>query len=243
MRILVTNDDGVDAHGLKALHRVLAQEFSVVVCAPAHNCSATSHKLTLDRPVRWREVAPGVYAVDGTPVDSVVVALQVLLPDPPDAVICGINHGPNLGQDVFYSGTVAAALEAGMNGLPAAAISATSPQDGAFQEAAEVGRWLCRFLTSGEVPQGVVLNVNVPPHPRGMRLCRLGKRVYRDFVALEGTTDDPACRIGGGVAEWEDDEQSDHAAVAASYVSVTPLGQDLTRTDLLETLRLPPSLP
>jgi len=240
MVILLTNDDGVFAEGLMALRDRLHGNADVIVCAPEHDCSATSHKLTIDRPIRFREVGPMVYAVDGTPVDCIIVALHCILDRPPDIVLSGINHGPNMGQDVFYSGTVAAALEASMNGIPAAAISLASRDTAFLPRAAGVGFWLTRFLSNGDVPTGIILNVNVPREPTGLRMTRLGRRQYRDFVSpLSGPNGQRGCWIGGGTPEWEHDPSSDHAAIENGLVSVTPLGQDLTRPDVIQTLRMP----
>ena len=243
MVILLTNDDGVCAEGLVALRDRLRGHADVVVCAPEQNCSATSHKLTIDRPIRFTEVGPAVYAVDGTPVDCIIVALHCILERSPDLVLSGVNHGPNLGQDVFYSGTVAAALEASMNGIPAAALSLASRDTACLPGAAGVGVWLSRFLTNGNLPAGIILNVNVPRQPIGLRMTRLGRRQYRDFVApLRGPNGQRGCWIGGGTPEWELDPSSDHAAIKAGLVSVTPLGQDLTRSDMIEALRIPDRL-
>ncbi|MBN1424788.1 5'/3'-nucleotidase SurE [Candidatus Fermentibacteria bacterium] len=238
MLILLTNDDGVSADGLAALRQRLRAHAEVVVCAPEQNCSATGHKLTIDRPIRYKEVESGVYAVDGTPVDCIVVALHCILDRVPDVVLSGINHGPNMGQDVFYSGTVAAALEASMNGIPSAALSLASQVNG-FARAADVGLWLMRLLRDGHVPAGIVLNVNVPKEPVGIRATRLGSRRYRDFVSrFEGPNGRRACWIGGGTPEWETDDASDQAAIREELVSVTPLGGDLTREDMLPSLQV-----
>ncbi len=239
MTILLTNDDGIWAKGLVALRDRLREHADVFVCAPAQDCSATGHSLSLSRPLRLKEVAPKTFSVDGTPVDCVIVALHCLLSHRPDVVLSGINHGPNLGQDVFYSGTVAAALEAGMHGIPSAAISMVARGDGALAPASDVGLWLARFLAETGLPQGVVLNVNVPASPCGMRLTRLGRRRYRDSVSRRHEGDEAICWIGGGVAEWEHDPASDYAAVSEGFVSLTPLGQDLTRSDVVDTLRIP----
>ncbi|MCU0611096.1 MAG: 5'/3'-nucleotidase SurE, partial [Candidatus Eisenbacteria bacterium] len=241
--VLLTNDDGVGAEGIGVLRERLRCHAEVVVCAPEQNCSATGHKLTIDRPIRFSEVAPGVHAVDGTPVDCIVIALHCILDRSPDVVLSGINHGPNLGQDVFYSGTVAAALEAAMAGIPAAALSLASRDSEHLPLAADVGLWLAQFLAGGQVPTGVILNVNVPGGYSGLRATRLGRRQYRDFVTpFHGPNGQRGCWIGGGHAEWEDDEGSDHAAVAAGLVSVTPLGQDLTRTDLVDLMSVQAAL-
>lgn len=235
--VLLSNDDGYAAAGLLALRDALATWADVVICSPEQNQSATSHSLSLHRPLRLRAVEPGVFALDGTPADCVYVALHSetrVLPRRPDLVASGMNHGLNLGADVFYSGTVAAAREGAIRGLPAIAISADAMAS--RPEAAALGSELARALLGrvrAEAPaQAPLLNVNIP---RGkswaIRATRLGSRLYSEDVVYRR---DPRgleyLWIGGAGVRHDRVAGSDTEAFDASEVSVTPLTQDLTST-------------
>lgn len=237
--ILVANDDGVHARGLVTLFEAMKGLGDVVAIAPTAEQSAGSHSLTLSRPLRHRQVEEGIHSVDGTPADCIYVALYRagFLPRWPDLVVSGINHGYNLGTDVFYSGTVAAAREAALRGLPAMAFS-LGP-NGSFAEAAKVATVLAaRMLEApregGEL--GTLLSVNFPPGSayRGIRATRLGRRIYAEEVTVR---EDPRGKeyfwIGGPGARHEPVEGSDTEAVDAGYVSVTPLLLDATDPDEL----------
>lgn len=225
--LLVSNDDGVGAAGLKALREALQQLGDVVVVAPESNQSAGSHSITIERPLRHRRVDTGVHAVDGTPADCIFIALhrQTILPRRPDLVVSGINHGPNLGNDIYYSGTVAAAREGALRGIPAMACSLCGGSD--FTAAAALAATLARRLLASELPsdQAVLLNVNFPPAPyRGVRATQLGSRRYDDEVTVRH---DPRGReyywIGGSGAHHDWVDGSDTAAIDQRCVSVTPL--------------------
>jgi 5'-nucleotidase len=226
--ILVSNDDGVHARGIEALRRALAPLGRVVTVAPEREHSAGSHAITLSRPLRHRLLAEDVHAIDGTPVDCVYVALHhhALLPREPDLLVSGINHGPNLGLDVFYSGTVAAAREAALRGIPSMALSMVSRGD--MEAAADHAKQMARRLLEAEQPGGprVLLNVNFPgPEPAGVRATRLGRRHYSEGVDIR---QDPRGReyfwIGGpGGAHHPPIEGADTEAVDQGFVSVTPL--------------------
>lgn len=237
--ILLSNDDGVHARGLRVLREALAMIGDVVTVAPTDEQSAGSHSLTLSRPLRHRELEENVHAIDGTPADCIYVALyrERFLPRWPDLVVSGINHGYNLGTDIFYSGTVAAAREAALRGIPAIAFSLGAK--GSFADAAKVAVILCaRMLdTPGgrEGDRGVLLNVNFPPSTpyAGVRATRLGRRVYHDEVTVRT---DPRGKeyywIGGpGAHPHEPIEGSDTEAVDEGLVSVTPLVLDATDPD------------
>jgi 5'-nucleotidase len=233
--VLLSNDDGYFAKGLAAVRDELLPHADVVVCAPAQNQSATSHSLSLHRVLRLRAVEPGVFALDGTPADCVYVALcagQRVLPRRPDLVVSGLNHGLNLGVDVFYSGTVAAAREGALRGIPAIALSADSKADRAA--AAAVGAKLAlatleafRARPGGRVP---LLNVNFPPGASWpVRATRLGSRLYTEEVVFR---EDPRHQeylwIGGeGIAHGHV-PGSDTEAYDAGAASVTPLALDLS---------------
>jgi 5'-nucleotidase len=213
----------------------------VVVAAPDRERSATSHSISLDRPLRVDELRPGVFSIDGTPVDCVYLALLHLLPRKPDLCVSGINNGFNLGSDVFYSGTVAAALEAALREVPAMAVSLERrhPQD--FKHAASFVRALVASVLSRgpeALPAGTLLNVNMPAGPfTGYHVTRLGRRVYRDQVVVrEDLRGRSYYWIGGPEEEGTDLPGSDCTAVRVAHASVTPLGLDLTHTHLLEEL-------
>jgi 5'-nucleotidase len=226
---LLSNDDGYRAPGLNALRAALLEHGDVVVCAPETEQSASSHALSLHRPLRLHEHGAGVFSVDGTPADSVYVAIHSgtrLLPRRPDVVVSGMNHGTNLGDDVFYSGTVAAAREAALKGIPALAFSAADKADS--ERAAALGAKLALALAA--VEEGpLLLNANVPPGSDWhVRATRLGRRVYLDEVEYRR---DPRGReylwIGGPGFEHRPVVGSDTEAFDEGVVGVTPLVLDL----------------
>ncbi len=232
MRVLLSNDDGVHAAGLRALAAAFEGD-EVWVCAPDREQSASSHAISLHRPLRLVEVAHRWHSVDGTPTDAVYLGLNLVLKGRwPDVVVSGVNHGPNLGNDVHYSGTVAAAMEGALLGVPAVAVSLAHPPPHDFGEAARFAAALARALVASRPGGPVLLNVNVPPGPvRGWRPCRLGRRTYGNEVVEKL---DPRGRryywIGGeGGAVNEDIPGSDCNCVAFDHlVSVTPLDLDAT---------------
>ncbi|HEY6572365.1 MAG TPA: 5'/3'-nucleotidase SurE [Candidatus Eisenbacteria bacterium] len=233
MDILVTNDDGIHAEGLRTLAESLRPLGNVTIIAPDREQSATSHSLTLHRPLRIRKVADGILTVDGTPTDCVLMAVHGFLKRKPDLVVSGINHGPNMGNDVFYSGTVAAAMEGAFLGIPAVALSLATWETIGFEAAGRVATRVVADLVRVGIPAGKCMNVNIPPVPwdelKGVKVTRLGSRVFRDVV-VEKT--DPRGKsyywIGGESPTWEPDEASDFTAVSEKYVSVTPLTFELT---------------
>jgi 5'/3'-nucleotidase len=226
--LLVTNDDGVHAAGLSALAQALDDLGDVYVIAPEREQSACGHALTLHRPIRAVPVRDRWYAVNGTPSDCVNLGVLGFLPEPPVLVASGINHGSNVGDDVTYSGTVSAAMEGTLLGVPSIALSLAEGLE--FAAAAVVARLIAaRVLVEG-LPPKTLLNVNVPAgQPRGVRVTRLGHRVYSEKI-VEHT--DPRGRvhywIGAGEPRWEALEGTDMGAVHAGHVAVTPLHLDLT---------------
>jgi len=233
MTILISNDDGIHAPALQRLKLELAELGRVVIVAPDRDQSATSHSLTLHRPFRIHRHDADVYSVDGTPTDCVVTAFHGLLETPPDLVISGINHGPNMGEDVFYSGTVAAAIEGTLQGAPSIAASLVTRELTDFADPARfIARLVRRVLEDG-LPRRQLLNVNLPHRPwtevRGVRITRLGSRVYTDTLIRKV---DPRGRdyywIGGEHPVWEPLAGSDFQAVDEGFISVTPLMLDLT---------------
>jgi len=240
MQILVTNDDGYLARGLGTLARAAAQIGTVHVVAPDREQSATSHSLTLHNPLRVRRTDDGVCVVDGTPTDCVMLAIGDILEQRPDVVLSGVNHGANLGDDVLYSGTVAAAMEATILGIPAVAVSyAGRDIEGIGQWEEVLVRLLKQLVVREDFPQATLLNVNLPPVGpdlvAGVRVTTLGRRAYVESLTRAR---DPSGReyywIGGGESRWWGGPDSDFRAVHSGYVSVTPLHMDLTNYRLLE---------
>lgn len=242
MRILVTNDDGYLAGGIQALARAAEALGEVNVVAPDREQSATSHSLTLHYPLRVRRASDGVQVVDGTPTDCVMLAVGELLAERPDFVLSGINHGANLGDDVLYSGTVAAAMEATILGIPAIAISHTGREHDHIDEWEDVLKSLLpQLMQRGDFPKDTLLNVNLPPvRPHkvaGVRVTTLGRRAYVGSLTRAA---DPNGReyfwIGGGESKWWGGPESDFRAIHDSCISVTPLHLDMTNYRLLEDL-------
>ena len=244
MRLLCSNDDGLLAHGLDCLVRAAEQIGEVTVVAPDREQSATSHSLTLHHPLRPVKRGERRYQVDGTPTDSVMLAIEVLMPERPDFVLSGINHGQNMGEDVLYSGTVAAAMEGLALGVPSIAFSFAGGDLRAdiakLDEQVDVLVPLLRHLTSlPAFPEHTLLNVNLPPlradEIKGVRLTRLGRRVYSNSISpMQDPYGRPIYWVGGGEMTWTGSEDSDFRAVHEGYISVTPLHLDLTHRDMLE---------
>jgi 5'-nucleotidase len=246
LHILLTNDDGVDASGLLILQKTLQEVGQVTVFAPDHNWSAAGHTKTMHKPLRVNQTTlPDgtlVYTSTGAPSDCVALAVLGILPRKPDLVVAGINHGANLGQDITYSGTVAAAMEAVIFGMPAIAVSLDSYERGDFAYAARFAARLVKLVLERGLPPTTFLNVNVPAVPQdeiaGIRITRLGRRVYRDALVER---QDPRGRsyywIGGQPPRGVDEEGTDIWALANNYVSITPLHLDMTEYQMVEELR------
>ena len=241
-KILITNDDGIDAPGIKRLTEGLLGLGELTVVAPDREQSASGHSLTLQHPLRIDERAPGCYAVDGTPTDCVFLGVNHIMRDQaPDLVVSGINRGGNLGDDITYSGTVAAAFEATLLGIPAIAISLEYNRDFHFDTAVKVIREVVEKVLKYGLPADTLLNVNVPDLPwdelAGFRVTRQGKRSYSDVVSENR---DPRGRhyywIAGEVLKGGDLEGTDAANVYAGFVSITPIHLDLTNYRALEPL-------
>ena len=240
LKILLTNDDGVRADGLSVLASRLHDLGEVWVVAPDRERSAVGHAFTLNEPLRVDRLAPRVYSVSGTPADCVYLGLLDLCKGA-DLVISGCNHGYNLGADIFYSGTVAGAVEAALRGTPSIAVSMGTGLGADFAQAAEFCKALAPVVAQQGLPTQTLLNVNIPgpkaPRPGEFRWTRLGQRLYRDQV--EHRTDPRGNTyywIGGAAEPFDDPPGTDVHAVHHGYVSVTPLGLDLTHGDLLNRL-------
>src|SRR5687768_9361874 len=236
-RILVTNDDGVHSEGIHALAQVLEPFGEVIVVAPIQEASAIGHALTLRRPLRLEPIKAGVFAVDGTPTDCVNVAIAHVLRGKPDLILSGINKGWNLGDDVTYSGTVSAALEGALLGIPAVAISVPRVKDHCdFDVGADAAAVVARAVLERGLPKFTLLNVNAPVgSSKGFRTTVQAKRNHRTVVAERM---DPRHRayywIEEGENHWEPQELSDYQAVVDGYVSVTPLHPDMTAYPALD---------
>ncbi len=250
MHILVTNDDGVQAPGLLALAQEMRRLGQVTVFAPDHNWSASGHVKTMERPLRAFQVvlADGTTALatDGAPSDAVALALLGMVKERIDLVVSGINPHENIGHDVTYSGTVTAAMEAVIGGVPGMAVSLHAP-DGFrgvldYSAAAQVARTVAGKVMEGKLPEGVLLNINVPylkyEELKGFQITRQGLRVYRD--ALDSRVDPrgrPYYWIGGEFPTGIPADGTDFGAIKAGYVSITPLQLDLTSAEAMEALK------
>jgi len=240
--LLISNDDGILARGIGVLTEVCRTVGEVSVVAPDREQSGASHSLTLQRPLRPVRRQDGSFQVDGTPTDCVLLALGALLDRKPDFVFSGINHGPNMGEDVLYSGTVAAAMEGLSVGIPGVALSfAGSELELLVSHRPWLERLVREIVEVREFPQETLLNINLPPiagdEIRGIRVTTLGNRAFSGSLAR---TKDPWGRevfwIGGGQISWTGREDSDFRAVREGFISVTPLHVDLTNYALLEAV-------
>ena len=244
MVILLSNDDGIQSEGLTALEESLRPIGEIYTVAPDRAQSSMSHALTLHRPLRVHEIAPRRMSVDGTPVDCVKLALTGLLPVRPNLVVSGINKGPNLGDDIIYSGTVSAAIEGALLGLPAIAVSLVTFKEFDFRAAADFTACLVSQIQQRGILPKTLLNVNVPPVPKealkGWRLTRMGKRHYSEnIVERVDPRGGKYYWIGGDDLGFAQEDGTDCMAVHEGYVSVTPLQVDLTDHRLLQNSTLP----
>jgi len=249
MHILVTNDDGIMAPGLLALAKELRALGQVSILAPDHNWSASGHVKTLSRPMRAKPVtvADGSegLACDGAPSDCVALAVLGMVPAPIDLVVSGINPNANVGHDVTYSGTVTAAMEAVLSGIPAMSVSLDAPEycneSLDYTAASAVARSVAAIILMNHLPERVLLNVNVPYLPldklKGYRVSRQGQRIYRDeLVKRMDPRGRPYYWIGGDPPTGVIEEGTDFGDLAAGFVSITPLQMDMTARDFLKEL-------
>lgn len=231
--ILVTNDDGVYAPGIRALFDAVGSLGEAMIVAPERDNSAVSHSLTMNRPLRVFELEAQIYTIDGTPTDCVTIAINKILGRKPDLLVSGINPGANLGDDISYSGTVSAAIEGTMYDIPSLAFSLAGSPPYDFEVAAGVAWKLASMALTWQLPAGTLLNINIPPlaagEIKGIRFTRQGRRIYRDAIQ---ETFDPWGRkhywIGGGTVHWSGGDDTDEQAVRDGYISVTPIQLDLT---------------
>jgi 5'-nucleotidase len=241
MRILVSNDDGYFAPGISVLAEALARWAEVTVVAPERDRSGSSNSLTLDRPLTVRRAPNGYMFVNGTPTDCVHLAVTGLLDELPDVVVSGINHGANMGDDTIYSGTVAAATEGFLLGIPSVAISLVAEGGGHFETAARVACDLVRRFSARPLNQPVLLNINVPDATyealRGTAVTRLGKR-HKAEPVVKSTTPrgEVVYWVGAAGGAQDAGEGTDFHAAARGMVSITPLQVDLTRYSQMQTV-------
>jgi 5'-nucleotidase len=242
LKILVTNDDGIQSEGLLKLARALEGIAEVWVVAPDREQSAVSHALTMGRALRKKRIkdlGPRHFAVNGTPTDCVLLAAHKILSAKPDLLVSGINKGENLGEDISYSGTVSAAIEGTILGIPSFAISLVARRNFDFTHAASFAVRLARNLLRHGLPKNTFLNVNVPrgKGPKSYRITRMGKRVYGDSVQEKSDAwGKKYYIIGGNDPGYADTEDSDFKAIAGNSISITPLHLDWTNYASFETL-------
>ena len=242
MKILLSNDDGVFAQGLACLHQVLSEKHDVTVIAPDRNCSGASNALSLHQPLRIQEMENGFYSVNGTPSDCVHLGINKFLKQDPQLVISGINHGPNLGDDVIYSGTVAAATEGRYMGLPAIAVSLTSKKGQNFYTAARVVAEIVEHLVDHPLAADQILNINVPDlsydELQGIEVTRQGRRHRAESMVRD---QDPFGRevywYGPVGTEQDAGPGTDFHAIANGFCSVTPLSVDMTAYQSLDEMQ------
>lgn len=246
MKILLTNDDGIYARGLSALHEELSKEADCLIVAPEIEQSAVGHAITLFRPLMIRSAAKGGaflgYAVCGTPADCVKIGIKELTGQLPDMVVSGINRGANCGNNVIYSGTVSAATEAAMMGVTSMAISLDSHKEADFSFAGRMARKLMHILTGHPSMAGGAFNVNVPCLPedqiRGIKVVRQGRgRTIESFEKRVDPRDNIYYWMSGEKTSGPQDIETDTGALAAGYVTITPIHYDLTRYDYMEPLK------
>lgn len=240
--ILVTNDDGVHAPGLHFLFEGMKDIGQPVVVAPDRDNSAVSHSLTLDRPLRVLELKPDLFTINGTPADCVTIAVSKILDRPPDLLVSGINPGANLGHDISYSGTVSAAKEGTIRGVPCLALSMAGEAPYHYETAVHYARLLARIVLREGLPRDCYLNINVPNRMTselaGLKFTRQGRRVYENALQeLDDPWKRPCYWIGGGHPSQARHEGTDAYEIAADHVSVTPIHLDLTNYEALEILR------
>ena len=239
--ILITNDDGYHSIGLDALADAMSAVGEVWICAPDRERSAVSHAISLNTPLRTHEYRENAFRIDGTPADCVLLGARDIVPRKPDLVMSGINTGPNLGDDVTYSGTVAGAFEGMLQGIPSIAISNASYSATTYDEIAKVGAILAQKVLDQGIPENTMLNVNVPEVPltelKGFAITRQGQRNYGDEIhRREDPRGRPYFWIGGFRPEHTIEPGTDFEAIEQGKVSITPLYRDMTNVDALANL-------
>ncbi|MBI3008208.1 MAG: 5'/3'-nucleotidase SurE [Candidatus Omnitrophica bacterium] len=246
MKILLTNDDGINSEGLYSLYREAKKLGDVTIVAPDAEQSAVGHAITLSQPLRVKEIMRNRsfygYAVNGTPADCVKIGVRAVMKSRPDIIISGINLGPNLGTDVIYSGTVSAATEARILGVPSFAISLATYKKPDYEYAASFARRLIRVVVRQGLPKDTLLNVNVPPVPEGkVRGVKITHQSKSRFIEVFDKRKDPRERtyywLTGEMAQMEDDGDADDVAIKENYISITPIHFDMTDYEYLKELK------
>ncbi len=244
--ILVTNDDGVNSPGLLTLFHVMKELGNAYIVAPDRERSAVSHSLTMHRPLKIEKLNEHIFTINGTPTDCVALALNKILPDKPVFVVSGINKGGNLGDDITYSGTVSAAIESTIMGIPAFAISLVIKNKTSthlnYDTASKVANEIGKYILEHSLPYDTLLNVNVPndriKNIKGIKFTRQGKRIYEGAIQETfAPNGEKYYWIGGGRPYWEHGEDTDIQAVEENYISITPLHLDLTNYEALDFLQ------
>ncbi|MEO2069137.1 MAG: 5'/3'-nucleotidase SurE [Desulfurobacteriaceae bacterium] len=242
-RILLSNDDGIRSEGLKALYERLSELADVIVVAPDRERSAIGRALTLHRPLRCEQIAENWYAVDGTPTSCVYIGVHAIMNgEKPDMIVGGINKGPNLGEDITYSGTVSIAMEGALLGIPSIAFSLTAFKDFEWDSASSWAVRIVKKVLEKGIPKNCCLNVNIPNLPydkiKGIKITRQGKKDYTEKVEARR---DPWGRvyywIGGEEPNWKAEPGTDYWAIKNGFVSITPVHLDLTDYKALEELK------
>lgn len=236
-KILLTNDDGIKAPGLKTLESAVKDLGQVYVVAPTQNRSAASHSFTLREPIKICEVKEHWYSVEGTPTDCVLIAHHGLFKKTINLVISGINNGPNMGDDVLYSGTVAAAIEGTILGIPSLAVSYR--KDGVNTAITiKLVNKLAKWLLKNGLPKKTLLNINVPEgNVKGIKVTRMGKRIYKDMAIKNSHPTGEVSYMIDGELSWEIEPQTDFEAIESNYISITPLHLDMTNYRELSSFR------
>ncbi len=231
MNILITNDDGLASEGLRFLYELLYRTHNVTIIAPSREMSGCSHSITLRRRLKMKQIKDDIYSITGTPTDCVVLGINSILEERPDLIISGINTGPNLGFDITYSGTVGAALEGAIQGIPSFAISITGCRN--FEDTPGVILKLISSVNKGDIDR-LFLNVNVPPEPRGMKVTKLGRRSYQNVIITHRSS----YEIGGTPIHALSDGETDVEAIDNGYISITPISLDLVDHGLFGELSI-----
>ena len=242
-RILVTNDDGIHSEGITVLAKALQEVGEVFIVAPDRERSAIAHSLTLHRPLRVEKIRKNVYAVDGTPADCVHLGVNAIVPNRPQLVVSGINKGGNLGDDITYSGTVSAAFEGTLLGIPSFAISLVSRGNFKFLTAARFAIRVARFILKRGLPKDTLLNINVPnldeKDIKSYKITKQGRWIHNGNAVIEKV--DPRGKkyywIGSGELIFNQEKDTDFEAVSNSYISITPLHLDLTNYASIRELK------
>lgn len=238
--ILVSNDDGIDALGLKTLREAVKDLGEVIVFAPEGQRSGSSHSLTIHKSIKVKQIDENTYSTDGTPTDCILHSVRGILKKRPNIVLAGINQGANLGSDVSYSGTVAVAMEGTLMEIPSVAFSQIDFKNSFNPDfAKKVVHWITRQIIKESLPEGVFLNVNLPPKPNGkLKITSLGNRIYRDeIVKVKEEKGELTYSLDGESPTWVSSPNSDFDAIHDGFVSVTPIHMEYTDFAMIEKLR------